>query len=150
MFEVISVGLESSPGAWMCSMTDFHFMQQKKPPVFHRERKKHEILPFFGSFLPFWTGIRPHCKEPIPKVETNIPRKELRGHSPNFHIHVSVSDLYRKCMDRSREYINRSQTHECGNGTEVAQFPEKERINGIFIAVRLTNQIESGSNLVFR
>jgi hypothetical protein len=23
-----------------------------------------------------------------------FPEKELRGHSPNFHIHVSVSDLY--------------------------------------------------------
>ncbi len=23
-----------------------------------------------------------------------FPEKELRGHSPNFHIHVSVSNLY--------------------------------------------------------
>jgi hypothetical protein len=23
-----------------------------------------------------------------------FPEKELRGHSPNFHMHVSVSDLY--------------------------------------------------------
>ncbi len=23
-----------------------------------------------------------------------FPEKELRGHSPNFHIHVSVIDLY--------------------------------------------------------
>jgi hypothetical protein len=23
-----------------------------------------------------------------------FPEKELRGHSPNFHIHVSLSDLY--------------------------------------------------------
>jgi hypothetical protein len=23
-----------------------------------------------------------------------FPEKDLRGHSPNFHIHVSVSDLY--------------------------------------------------------
>jgi hypothetical protein len=28
------------------------------------------------------------------KFETNIPIKELRGLIPNFHIHVSVSDLY--------------------------------------------------------
>ncbi len=41
-------------------------------------------------------------------------------------------------MDRSWEYtvllysINRSQTHD---GTEAAQFPEKEHINGIFVAV---------------
>ncbi len=54
-----------------------------------------------------------------------FPGKELRGHSPNFHIHVSVSDLYiptmdlclfccRKYMDRSWKYINRSQTQEYG------------------------------------
>jgi hypothetical protein len=47
------------------------------------------------------------------------------GLSPNVHIHVSVSDLYipmiglpvllQENVDRSWEYINRSQTHECGN-----------------------------------
>ncbi len=51
---------------------------------------------------------------------------ELRGLSPCFHIQVSVSDLYiprigphiscsRIRADRSWEYINCSQTHECGN-----------------------------------
>jgi hypothetical protein len=28
------------------------------------------------------------------KFETKIPRKEIAGLSSNFHIHVSVSDLY--------------------------------------------------------
>ncbi len=54
---------------------------------------------------------------------------ELRGLSPNFHMHVSVSDLYiprigprlhlfppAEKADPSWEYIIRSQTHECGNG----------------------------------
>jgi hypothetical protein len=47
-------------------------------------------------------------------------------HSPKFHIHVSVSDLYSPtidlpilqheiCVERSWEYLNRSQTHDCGN-----------------------------------
>jgi hypothetical protein len=52
---------------------------------------------------------------------------ELQGlNSPNFHIHVFVSDLYisrigplhifpAADIDRSWEYINRSQTHEYGN-----------------------------------
>ncbi len=55
-----------------------------------------------------------------------FPEKELRSLNPNFHIHVSVSDLIYshdrsadsaagKNVDRSWEYINRSQTHECGN-----------------------------------
>ncbi len=33
------------------------------------------------------------------KFETNIPRRDLRGHKPNFHIHVSVSDLYIPTID---------------------------------------------------
>jgi hypothetical protein len=43
-------------------------------------------------------------------------------------------------VDRSWEYINRSQTHECEIGTEAAQFPEKEYINGILVAVRLSRK----------
>jgi hypothetical protein len=49
--------------------------------------------------------------------------KEYRGLSLNFHIHASVSDLYiptiglifcwRKYVEQSWDYINRSQTHEC-------------------------------------
>jgi hypothetical protein len=36
-----------------------------------------------------------HCKDTIPKIWKQIfPEKELRGLSPNFHIHVSVSELY--------------------------------------------------------
>jgi hypothetical protein len=51
--------------------------------------------------------------------------KKLRGHSPNFDIHVSMSDLYIPTIDLPillQEIcepilfnINRSQTHECGN-----------------------------------
>jgi hypothetical protein len=53
-----------------------------------------------------------------------FPEKESAAmHSPNFHIHVPVSDLYILSIDlpillqeicgrnRSRENINRSQTH---------------------------------------
>jgi len=48
-----------------------------------------------------------------------VLEKQLRGLNPNFHIHVSVSDLLillaGKYVGRSWEYLNRSQTHECGN-----------------------------------
>ncbi len=54
-------------------------------------------------------------------LKQQFPEKELRGLSPNFHTHVSLSDLYipysaaGKYVDRSWEYIKHSQTHECGN-----------------------------------
>jgi hypothetical protein len=56
-----------------------------------------------------------------------FPEKEFRSHRPDYHIHVSVSDLYIPTIDlhvllqenmyvgRSWEYINRKQTHECEN-----------------------------------
>ncbi len=53
-----------------------------------------------------------------------FPEKELRSQSPNCYIHVSVSDLYIPTIDLPTvyccrkygfwEYINSSQTHECG------------------------------------
>jgi hypothetical protein len=83
----------------------------------------------------------------MPKIGNKFSqKKEYWGLSPNFHIHVSVSELYIPTMclpflleenvDRSWEYINCSQTHECGIGAEAVQFPEKEYINGIAVAVR--------------
>ncbi len=39
-------------------------------------------------------------------------------------------------MDRSWEYINRSQTHDVEIGAEAAQFPEKEYIMGISVTVQ--------------
>ncbi len=47
-----------------------------------RERKR--------KYLTFQDGSQ-HCKEISIYV---FPDKELRGLRPNFHIHVSVSDLY--------------------------------------------------------
>ncbi len=65
---------------------------------------------------------------------------EMRGLSPNFHIHVSVSDLYilgsvhifppAEKADPSWEYIIRSQTHECGNGDWGPDIP----FLGIFVS----------------
>ncbi len=70
------------------------------------------------------------CEKPIDKTDMHckkiciyvFPEKELRGLSPNFHIHVSVSDLYiptfgppiflqqNKQTDQRNNY--RSQKHE--------------------------------------
>ncbi len=60
-----------------------------------------------------------------------FPEKEYRGLSPNFHIHVSVSDLsvclfcWRKYVDWSWDYMNRSQTHKCWNWGWARAIPRK-------------------------
>jgi hypothetical protein len=41
-----------------------------------------------------WIVIKVHCKEKFRKMKQIFPEKEYRGLSPNFHIHVSVSELY--------------------------------------------------------
>ncbi len=62
-----------------------------------------------------------------------FPEKKLHGLSPNFHIHVSVSYLYipgigpniflQQKADQPWEYINSTQTHECGNWDTGRAFP---------------------------
>jgi hypothetical protein len=62
----------------------------------------------------------------IPRNETVISKTEFQDRSA-----YSAAGKY---VEGSWEYINRSQTHE-EIGTEAAQFPEKEYMNGIFLAV---------------
>jgi hypothetical protein len=67
-------------------------------------------------------SLQRHNKENSRQI---FPKKELRGLSPGFHIHVSVSDLYisviglpillQENMWTDPGNINRSQTHEYGN-----------------------------------
>jgi hypothetical protein len=52
-------------------------------------------------------------------------------------------------VDRSWEYLNRSWTHECGSGTEAAQFPEEEYINGIFVVLRMKITTHSSPNVLY-
>ncbi len=45
-------------------------------------------------------NLYPTAKKKCRKLKANIPRKvEYRGLSPNFHIHVSVSELYFPTME---------------------------------------------------
>ncbi len=50
-------------------------------------------------------------------------------------------------MDRSWEYINRSQTHNVEIGAEAAQFPEKKYINGIAVAMYKTGVVALAQQL---
>jgi hypothetical protein len=68
----------------------------------------------------------------------------LRGHSPNFpHIHVSVGDLFILTIDlavllQEIPYVG-GPILNVEIRTEVAQFPGKEYINGIFVTVHVAN-----------
>jgi hypothetical protein len=66
------------------------------------------------------------CKDTDRKFKTNIPRNETaRPHSQFIHSCISERFIYSqvrsayfvaaKQVERSREFINRSQIHECGN-----------------------------------
>ncbi len=91
--------------------------------------------------------VCPHLQRTNAENSKQIFReKELRGHSPNFHIHVSENDLYipwsayssaGKYVDRSWKYIIAHWHINVDIGTEATQLPEKEYINGIFVAVHV-------------
>jgi hypothetical protein len=89
----------------------------------------------FANSQKSFSTLQRHNTENLNQI---FPEKELCGHSPSFHIHVSVSVLYIPTMLQkicgSILGTYKSLT-ECGIGTEAAQFPKKEYFfNEIFVA----------------
>jgi hypothetical protein len=86
-----------------------------------------KVIFFLNETRKFGIRSGAHCKEIL--FMYVLPEKKLRGLSPNFHIHVSVSDLYFptigpptvfSCSRLGRPiagilYINRSPKHKCRN-----------------------------------
>jgi hypothetical protein len=80
-------------------------------------------------------GYQSHCEN----SKQIFTEKELRGHSPNVYIHVSVSDLYiptiflpillQEICGPILGYVPLTDTN-VEIGTEAAQLPEKDYING--------------------
>ncbi len=58
-------------------------------PIFSGTSMRESPSTFWLTQHPFHSALQ--CNE---KPIYVFPEKELRGHSPNFHMHVSVSDLY--------------------------------------------------------
>jgi hypothetical protein len=70
------------------------------PPQERKDGKGRETcaqlpqIPLVGKFLIArigWTALQRQNAENLKQI---FPEKEYRGLSPNFHIHVSVSELY--------------------------------------------------------
>jgi hypothetical protein len=91
----------------------------------------------------------PHCKDKIPKFRNKYSQKR------NIVVSVPVSTFmrlraiyifprsvclfcWRKYVDRSWDYINRSQKHECWNWGWGHAIPRKgiHTVSGIFVAVQ--------------
>ncbi len=89
--------------------------------------------------------IQYKCLVPIyvfPDIKMSVPKQSYNVLSLSFYTHMSVRDLYisrigclfpaGKYVDRSWEYINRSQTHEYGNWDWGRAIPRKGIHKGNF------------------
>jgi hypothetical protein len=74
-----------------------------------------------------YKGLVPIYVYPEMRLAASLfPEQNYNVLSPNSYTHISVRFIYfqdlsvyfaaAKYVDRSWKYINRSQTHECGNG----------------------------------
>ncbi len=91
--------------------------------------------------------LQVNSKEPIPKIRNKYLQKRTVPISTFmclWAIYILPPSVCLFCcriyVNRSWEYINRSQTHECGNWDWGAQFPEKEYIMGFSLQCRIRQE----------
>jgi hypothetical protein len=100
----VGIGLPYRPAGQYCLATQFHtrFLELIPRPIaglkfptlyIDAEKKGRESTELVQSC--FHTLQRTNTEN----WKQQFPEKELRGHNPYFHIHVSVSDLYIPTMD---------------------------------------------------
>ncbi len=84
-------------------------------------------------------NIQYKCLAPIyifPKIKLLFPKQNYNVRSTSSYTHISVREIYifpgsvclfwcREYVDQSWKYINRSQTHECGNYDWGRAIPRK-------------------------
>ncbi len=89
-----------------------------------------------GRYVGMGVQLCVHCKDKMPKIWKKYSQKRNIGVSVPISIYMCLWANYifsrwvcvfcwRKYVDQSLEYINRSQTHECGNWGWGRAIPRK-------------------------
>ncbi len=105
---------------------------KKSTAIFYTLKREKILNTWHGVHTDFIT----HCKEPIPKIENKYSQERNFAATVPISTFVCLWAIYifppsiclfwcRKYVDQSWEFINRSQTHECGNWDWGRAIPRK-------------------------
>ncbi len=77
--------------AWLLML--LHFCNTA---AWYKAKRTEELNKRLFVILSVWAALQRHCTENAKQI---FAEKKLRGLIPNFHIHVSLSDLYIPTID---------------------------------------------------